>query len=77
MRPFRECFVYYSRAAIGEGKAAGKEFGGSGLVAGAVFVVTHQGEATAGKLDADLMAAAGVQTDVNKTGFSGRWCRLG
>ena len=72
MRPFRECFVYYSRTPVGEGKAAGKEFGGSSIVAGAVFVIAHQGEAAAGKLDADLMAAAGVQTDVNKTGFSGR-----
>ena len=72
MRPVRECFVDYSSAAIGKGNAAGKEFGGSSIVAGAVFVIAHQGEAAAGKLDADLMAAAGVQTDVNKTGFSGR-----
>ena len=50
----------------GEGKAAGEEHGGSGFVPGAVFVVAHQGEAPAGKLHPDLMAAAGVKADANQ-----------
>ena len=41
-------------------------------IASAVFSVTHQRKATAGKLHTDLVAATGVKADVNQAGFSGR-----
>ena len=33
-------------------------------------MVTHQGESTAGELNPDLMASAGVQSDADQTFFS-------
>ena len=56
---------------IGEGQAAGEEHGRSLGGPGAVLMVAHQGEAPGGKLDSDLVAAAGVQPDADQAFFSG------
>ena len=71
MCPRGQRFVNGSSSPIGKGDPAGKELGRCDLVAGAVFVVTHQRKAAAGELDANLVAAAGVKAHMDKTGFSG------
>ena len=71
MCPLGQCFVNSSSSPIGKGDPAGKEPGRCGLIAGAVFVVTHQRETTAGELDSNLMAAAGVEAYMDKAGFIG------
>ena len=55
----------------GEGEAdpERKQHGFGTEVLGSVFVVPNKGESTAGELHADLMAAAGMKTDMNKAGF--------
>ena len=53
--PFGVCFVDVLLAPEGEGDAAGEELGGGQLIPGAVFVVAHQGKATGGELDPDLV----------------------
>lgn len=70
-RPLRQCFEVHGFAVQGESQGAGEEEGGGGGVAGAVFVVAHQGESPGGELDADLVAAAGVQEDAHQGGFAG------
>ena len=57
---------------MGEGDAAGEEQGSGAGVPCTIFVVAHQGEAPAGELDPDLVAAAGMEPDADQTGFSGR-----
>ena len=57
-------------SAIGEGDPAGIKQGGIPVIPGAVFVVAYQRETPAGKLDPDLMAAAGMEPDVDQGFFS-------
>ena len=56
---------------VGEGEAAGEKHGFRLFGPGAVLVVPHPGEAPAGELDPDLVAAAGVETDAHKALFPG------
>ena len=53
-------------ALVGERNSAGKQHGGWGIIPGPIFVVPYQGKAPAGKLDPDLVAAAGVEADVDQ-----------
>ena len=63
--PIGQLFKSHFHTLPGEGDAAREEHGGGGFVLGAVFVVAYQGEAAAGKLHPDLVAAASVQPDAN------------
>ena len=49
---------------------AGVEHGRGGLIPGAVFVIAHQREPSAGELDPDLVTAAGVKPDMNQGSLS-------
>ena len=69
--PVREFFKHLDLLAPREADPAGEQHRGSGVIMGAVFVVAHQGETSAGELHTDLMAAPGVQPDVNKALFAG------
>ena len=51
---------------------AGKEHWRSFFVPAAVFAVTYQGEATAGKLHPDLVGTAGMEPNPDQGGFPGR-----
>ena len=55
---------------VGEGNAAGVEHRSGGLIPGAVLVVADQGKAPAGELGTNLMAAAGMEPDVDQRGFA-------
>ena len=52
----------------GEGQAAGEQHGSGASVPAAILPVTHQGEAPAGELHADLVAAAGVEPHMHQSG---------
>ena len=69
--PVRELFKHLDLLAPREADPAGEQHRGSGVITGAVFVVAHQRESPAGELHTDLMAAPGVQPDVNKALFAG------
>ena len=72
LRPLGQLFEGDGFTAVGEGQPAGEQHGSGFLCPGAVFVVTHQGEAPAGKLHPDLMAAARMQPDGHKRMISCR-----
>jgi hypothetical protein len=55
---------------VGEGEPAGKQQGSIVVVPGTIFVVAHQGISPAGKLNPDLMAAAGVEPDMHQGAFA-------
>ena len=54
----------------GECQLARKQHWRGDVIFGTILAVTHQGEASAGKLYPDLMAAAGVESNANQGGFS-------
>ena len=63
--PIGQRFKCSGFTAVGEGQTAGEQHGRGFFGTGAVFVIAHKGEASAGKLHPDLMAASRVQTDGN------------
>ena len=64
--PFGQGFKDHFLAPEGEGDPAGKEAGGGFFIPGAIFMVAHQRETPAGKLNPDLMAATGMEPNVNQ-----------
>jgi len=68
--PFGQCFKLFCFSLIGEGDPAGEEHGFCPLVPGAVFVISHQGEAAAGELHPNLVAAACMEADADKAGLA-------
>ena len=71
LHPIGAGFEFLYAAAPRETDGAGKKAGFGQVITGAVFVIAHQREATAGELNADLMGASGMEADSHQTGFSG------
>ena len=69
-RPFRQAGKDIFLALIGECDAAREQLGRRYVVPGAVFVISHQRKAPAGKLNPDLVTSAGVQADAHQRSFT-------